>query len=158
MVAIWVAITGVVVAMPWSRDLDDQISIKPQERPIPPPEFSVPVDGREFAQAREIEQGYKNPVAADAASEERGKKLFETFCFPCHGMKGEGFGNVVKKGFTPPPQLTGSHTRGLTDGYIYSYVRHGGAIMPPYGFGLHPHDTWDVINYVRRLQRENPTQ
>ena len=152
-----VVITGVVVALPWSHDLDNQISIKPYEMPIPPPDYSVPVDGREFAKDRTIEAGFPNPIPVDSASEARGKAQFETFCTPCHGERGEGFGSVVKKGFMPPPLLTGSITRGRSDGYIYSYIRHGGVVMPAYGFGLRPNDAWDVVNYVRRLQRENPT-
>ena len=149
--------TGVVVAMPWTHDLDDQVSIKPQEMPVAPPEFSVPLQGREFAKPREVEATYKNPVAADTASENRGQKRFETFCYPCHNMHGEGAGPVVQKGFMPPPMLTGSVTRGRTDGYIYSYIRHGGIIMPSYGFAVRPQEAWDIVNYVRKLQREHPT-
>jgi cytochrome c len=97
-------------------------------------------------------------VAADSGSENRGQIQFETFCTPCHGQKGEGMGKVVQKGFLPPPMLTSSHTRGLSDGWIYSYIRHGGVVMmPPYGFGVRPKEAWDLVNYVRKLQRENPT-
>jgi mono/diheme cytochrome c family protein len=152
-----VVVAGAVVALPWSHDLDNQVSIKPQEMPVPPPEFSVPITGREFPQAREVEARYANPVPADTASEGRGAALFAVYCTPCHGARGEGMGPVIRKGFIPPPPLTGSLTRGRTDGYLYSYLRHGGAIMPPYAFALRPADAWDVVNHVRRLQRENPT-
>jgi len=152
-----IAGTGVVVALPWTHDLDDQVSYKPQELPIAPPEFSVPVTGREFPKDRTIEATYSNPTPADTSSENRGQKLFETFCYPCHNMHGEGMGPVVQKGFMPPPMLTGAVTRGRTDGYIYSYIRHGGVVMPPYAFGVRPNDAWDIVNYVRKLQREHPT-
>ena len=145
------------MALPWTHDLDNQVSIKPQEMPIAPPEFSVPTTGREFAKDRAVEATYKNPVPADSASLARGDALFHTYCTPCHGQRGEGLGPVVRKGFMPPPQLTGAMTRARTDGYIYSYLRHGGVVMPTYGFALRPHDAWDVVNYVRKLQAENPT-
>ena len=148
---------GGVTALPWTHDIDDQISFKPQEMPIAPPDFSVPITGREFAKPREVEAKFVNPTPADSTSENRGQVLFETFCTPCHNMHGEGMGPVVQKGFMPPPKLTGSVTRARTDGYIYSYIRHGGIVMPPYGFGVRPKDAWDIINYVRKLQRENPT-
>jgi mono/diheme cytochrome c family protein len=149
-------LTGVVIALPWTHDLDNQISIKPQENPLSPPEFSVPITGREFRQPIEIEATYANPVAADTSSENRGSIHFATYCTPCHGPAGAGAGMVVKKGFMAPPNLMGSVTRGRTDGYIYSYIRHGGVVMPPYGFALQSRDAWDVVNYLRNLQRENP--
>jgi mono/diheme cytochrome c family protein len=149
---------GGVIAFPWSHDLDNQISIKPQESPVAPPEFSVPTTGREFPKDRALEAAFKNPVPADAASLVHGDSLFHTYCTPCHGQRGEGAGPVVRKGFMPPPPLTGSMTRARSDGYIYSYLRRGGLVaMPPYDFALRPHDAWDVVNYVRRLQAENPT-
>ncbi len=137
--------------------MEDQIAIKPQEMPVPPPEWSVPLTGREFPQPREIEATYVSPVPPDSQSVAHGEALFMIYCTPCHGPTGQGMGMVVQKGFMPPPALTGSVTRARSDGYIYSYLRHGGIIMPTYGFALHPRDAWDVVNYLRRLQRENPT-
>jgi mono/diheme cytochrome c family protein len=151
-----VGLTGVVIALPWTHDLDNQISIKPQENPLPAPEFSVPITGREFRQPIEVEAKYANPVPADTASENRGSIHFATYCTPCHGPAGAGAGPVVKKGFLAPPNLTGSATRARTDGYMYSYIRHGGILMPSYGFALTQRDAWDVVNYLRKLQRENP--
>jgi mono/diheme cytochrome c family protein len=152
-----VGLTGVVIALPWNHDLDNQVSIKPQENPLPQPEFSVPVTGREMRPANAAEATFQNAVPADSASENRGSIHFATYCTPCHGPAGQGAGNVVKKGFMAPPNLTGSVTRGRSDSYIYSYVRYGGVVMPAYGFALYPEQAWDVVNYLRKLQRENPT-
>ena len=156
-IGIWVAVAavlgaGVVVALPWTHDLDDQISLKPQELPIAPPEFSVPVTGREFAQPLDVEQTFANPVLADEASLARGERNFKIYCTPCHGADGKGAGEVVKKGFLAAPDLTSPTTLGRTDGYLYSYIRHGGAFMPPYAFALDPDQAWDVVNYVRHMQ------
>ncbi len=151
-------VTGALVAMPWSHDMEDQISIKPQELPIPPPELSVPTTGREFPAPRAVAEKLVNPVPADSASVARGDALFHTVCTPCHGQHGEGLGTVVRRGFMPPPQLTSAMVRMHPDGFIYSYLREGGLIaMPTYQFALRPHDAWDVVNYVRRLQAEHPT-
>lgn len=156
-IAVWVAVaavlgTGVVVALPWTHDLDNQISIKPQEMPIPPPEFSVPVQGREFKQPLEIEQHLPNPVPADEASVARGQRNFQIYCTPCHGADGRGGGEVVKRGFLASSDLMGATAAGRSDGYLYSYIRHGGAFMPSYSFALQPEQAWDVVNYVRSMQ------
>ena len=148
---------GGVMAFPWTHDLDNQISIKPQEMPMAPPELSVPLTGRVFSKGLAVEAGYANPTPADSSSENRGQILFETFCFPCHNLHGEGMGPVVQKGFLPPPVLTAPVTRGRSDGYIHSYIRHGGSVMPSYAFGVSEKEAWDVVNYVRKLQREHPT-
>ena len=67
----------------------------------------------------------------------------------------QGDGPVAAK-FMPPPDLLGATTRGRSDGYIYSYVRYGGAIMPRYGQALSPAATWDVIHFLRQQQKVSP--
>lgn len=156
-VSLWVAAAavvgaGAVIALPWNHDLDNQISIKPQEMPIAPPPFSVPVEGREFPETLLVEARLPNPVAKDAASVARGAESFRIYCTPCHGPAGKGAGEVVKRGFLAATDLTSATASGRSDGYIYSYVRHGGAFMPAYSFALQPDEAWDVVNYVRSLQ------
>jgi mono/diheme cytochrome c family protein len=149
-----VLIAGTVVALPWTHDLDNQPSIKPQEMVIPPPEFSVPVTGREFPKGLEVESKLQNPVPADEASIARGQANFEVFCTPCHGPTGEGGGEVVKRGFVAATNLLSEVSRGRSDGHIYSYIRNGGPLMPPYRFGLKPEEAWDLVNYVRHIQSQ----
>jgi mono/diheme cytochrome c family protein len=149
-----VLVAGTVIALPWTHDLDNQISIKPQEMAIPPPEHSVPVTGREIPKGLAVEAKYENPIPADEASVARGGKSFQVFCTPCHGATGEGGGEVVKRGFVAANNLLSEVSRGRTDGHIYSYIRHGGPIMPPYAFGLKPEEAWDVVNYVRYIQSQ----
>ena len=47
-----------------------------------------------------------NPFTpGDTAALERGTVVFNTYCVPCHGPKGEGDGLVVQHGFPEPPTL-----------------------------------------------------
>ncbi|MFI5209852.1 MAG: c-type cytochrome, partial [Gemmatimonadales bacterium] len=79
-----------------------------------------------------------------------GDTLYHTFCSPCHGNVGQGFGLVgVKMGALP---LISDRARAFTDGYLYSYVRYGGPVMPPYGDKIRGLSRWEVVNYVRQLQ------
>jgi hypothetical protein len=68
-------------------------------------------------------------------------------------MAGDG---PVAAQFMPPPDLHAEATRNRTDGYIFSYIRHGGVVMPRYGQSVTAHEAWDVINYVRSQQKANP--
>lgn len=89
------------------------------------------------------------------ASVGRGRTKFGKTCIPCHGRSLAGDGPVAQF-FMPPPDLLGEHTRGLSDGWIYSYIRHGGAIMPSYGAQVTPEEAWDLIHYLRFMQKTSP--
>lgn len=115
-----------------------------------PPDMALLISNREVAAAR-----FVNTVMADDSSLARGERTFQRLCSPCHGHTMVGDGLVAPK-FMPPPDLLGATTRGRSDGYIYSYVRYGGAIMPKYGQALSPAATWDVINYLRHQQKVSP--
>jgi mono/diheme cytochrome c family protein len=56
----------------------------------------------------------------------------------------------------PPPDLLAQTTRERSDGYLYMYLRHGGAVMPSYGNALSARDAWDIIHYIREQQRTKP--
>lgn len=83
------------------------------------------------------------PVAAG-----RGELLFHRYCAVCHGPTGAGNGTVAMGA----PPLVGARVAGFTDGYLYSYIRYGGAIMPQYGDKIiRREDRWAVVDYVRSL-------
>jgi hypothetical protein len=44
-----------------------------------------------------------------------------------------------------------------TDGYIYGMIRVGRGLMPPYGHQVAHFDRWNIVNYVRQLQRNAGT-
>ncbi|MBI3988049.1 MAG: cytochrome c [candidate division NC10 bacterium] len=137
---------------PWSRDMKDQPSIKPQEAPRQPPANTVPRDGWERPISREeAGQRLKNPVKATEASLQNGKKLFEIYCALCHGPDAKGMGPVSTK-FIPPPDLTLPVFKERTDGFLYGTIRNGGALMPPYGEVLSSRERWDIVNYLRSVQ------
>jgi mono/diheme cytochrome c family protein len=108
-------------------------------------ELPIPREARDLAARR------PNPVPATAHSVAEGGQRFQTFCAPCHGSGGKGDGPVSAK-FIPPPDLTNPQLQqARTDGYWYSYITVGGAVMPAYGEALSPAERWAVVNYVRSL-------
>jgi mono/diheme cytochrome c family protein len=146
------------------RDMRRTVAVIPQKITMRAPDtLTVPTIGAERApdpallvSNREAAAAhFVNTVPADDSSLARGERTFQRLCSPCHGRTMVGNGTVAPK-FMPPPDLLGATTRGRSDGYIYSYVRYGGAIMPRYGQALSPSATWDVINFVRHQQKTSP--
>jgi mono/diheme cytochrome c family protein len=152
-------------AWPWSKDMMNQISIKPQESVDPNnpgmwpfPKRSVPVPGTaSLVKDQDTAAKQVNPVPADAKSVELGGRLFGIYCTPCHGYAGKGDGLVGKKLILQPFDLTSDAVKELTDGFIWGYMTFGGAIMPSYANDLSPMERWNVINYVRKVLQQGGT-
>jgi mono/diheme cytochrome c family protein len=152
-IALLPAVAG---AWPWSMDMANQISIKPQHGPDsirPFPQRSVPMAGTKaliHVHDRDGALNLPNPNPASAESVGRGRKFFEIFCTPCHGKSGTGDGPVGEKFLIRPFDLTADREqKELPEGYIFGTVSFGGALMPAYGNDLSPSETWDLVNYVR---------
>jgi hypothetical protein len=90
-----------------------------------------------------------NPLAGRPASAQ-GDTLYHTFCAVCHGNTGAGDGPVGPQVATLP--LITDRARAFSDGYLYSYVRYGGFLMPSYGDRVRGEARWEIVNYVRSLQ------
>lgn len=156
---------AVAQAWPWSQDMANQISIKPQEsvdpaKPgmIPFPARSVPVPGTaNLIKDQVVAEKAKNPIAADDKSVETGRQLFQIYCVPCHGKEGHGDGYVGAKLALQPYNLSAQQTRERSDGFIFGYMTFGGAVMPIYANDLSPTERWHVVNYVRKvIQKTKP--
>ncbi len=141
-------------AFPWNFDMWLQPSIQPYEEPIAYPGLSVSTTGLRIdpMPRADYESLTVNPVAATEQSLKNGEKLFNTYCFVCHGKEGKGDGPVIKRGFYPM-NLTTPAVVARTNGYIYAYIRYGGKVMmPSYRESITSDGAWDVVNYVRKLQ------
>jgi len=154
------AVPTAVMAWPWSRDLMNQPSIKPQEGPLNTfPVDSVPVGGPWTKVAdRDAADAMVNPVPATAKSIAMGRALFLTYCLPCHGASGKGDGPVGKIFETEPADLTSDYVKDdLTDGWIWGTITFGSYIMPRYGYDMTPKERWNVVNYIRNVIEKRMT-
>ncbi|MDD4928868.1 MAG: cytochrome c [Gallionella sp.] len=152
-------------AWPWSQDMANQVSIKPQEsvdstKPgmAPFPKRSQPVAGTMvFVKDQDAARNMVNPVAADDKSVAQGARLYAIYCTPCHGKSGTGDGLVGEKLVMKPWDLTNTNQmhswnpKEYPDGYIFGYMSLGGAVMPSYANDLSATERWHVVNYVRRV-------
>lgn len=158
----------------WFTDFKQQPKIDPWESPadsIAPrhnPQGSVPIYGSSapgFAYDRQATiaainamASIPNPVPADERSLRNGAQTFAINCSVCHGPAGAGDGPVTQFGYGYPPMPigAGSNATNLTDGYIFGIIRNGRGMMPPYN-RIEERDRWDLINYLRALQRGDAT-
>jgi mono/diheme cytochrome c family protein len=146
------------------RDMRRSVALMPQKVSNRAPDsLTVPTTGwgdrlnedALMADREAATKGLVNPVASDDSSIARGSRIYIRMCVPCHGKEMAGDGPVAAS-FMPPPDLLAEATRNRTDGYIFSYIRHGGVVMPRYGQSVTAHEAWDVINFLRQRQKANP--
>jgi len=147
------SVPATALAWPWSRDLMNQPSIKPQEGVLlNPPANTVPVDGLwTKMEDRDATEELANPIKVSQASLMKGKALFNIFCATCHGSTGTGNGEVGKAFELEPADLTSDYVKELTDGWLWGTITFGSYVMPRYGYDMNPEERWDVVNYIREV-------
>ena len=148
-------------AWPWSQDMMNQPSIKPQEGVMAPfPKRSIPTQGIATTVAnRDEAKGLINPIPLSDASMQRGKTLFRVYCAACHGLTGRADAPITPK--IGAISLVDDYVqKQLTEGWIFGTITFGSAIMPAYGKpsaredgrganDLSVEERWHVVNYVR---------
>jgi cytochrome c5 len=141
------------------RDMRTSVAIMPQKDVLLLPDSaSVPVTGSDRDLGRDVLAKVlvnPTPPADLEASIRRGEVKFQKTCVPCHGTDMAGNGPVAPLMMTAA-DLMALPTRQRTDGFLYAYVRHGGIIMPAYGSQVTRQEAWDLVNYVRSMQKVHP--
>ena len=86
----------------------------------------------------------------------RGKDRFNIYCAICHGIKGDGQGNITKYKYPIPP--TSFHQDWLIvreDGHYFDVITNGIRTMPSYKHQIPVEDRWSIVSYVRKLQENS---
>jgi len=106
----------------------------------------------------------KNPVEPTAKSIGAGKNVYDKYCADCHGTTGNGVSEtsstLAAAGEAKPSDLTDNKwDHGSTDGEIFVNIRDGvgvkGAMKGLDGKpGISDTDMWNLVNYLRTLQRK----
>ena len=106
-------------------------------------------------------EGFPDRVSVDEAMVLRGQKVFNVYCYPCHGYEGKGNGPIAQRaikieagatGWVAPSDLTDEERSGRTEGFLFNVVTHGIRNMAGYGNQIPVQDRWAVVSYVRALQ------
>ncbi len=150
-----------VFAWPWSIDMVNQPSIKPQEGVMTPfPNRSIPVAGIPTkVNNREEAKPLTNPIPVSDASLHTGRTLFKIYCAACHGLTGKADSPVSPK--IGAISLVDSYVQEtLTEGWVFGTITFGSYVMPAYGKprgredlrgsnDLSVEERWNVVNYVK---------
>ena len=151
-------------------DMFNQVSLKPQEIGSMS-EFAVgtvSVDGKQFEDPNDRFSWYfkeiiavtatKNPIDRSQISLADGELKYNTYCNVCHGdtrvINEEGFADtkINKLGMIAPSVL--NLTPQFTDGYIHQKIKYGGAVMPTLGYATNDRERWNIVNYIRELEKK----
>lgn len=104
-------------------------------------------EGYEMAKAE-----LKNPLEATPENLENGKAMYDIYCAICHGKKGDGKGELVKREkFLGIPNYK---DRDVTEGSIYHVVYYGRNLMGSHAAQLTYTERWQVVQYVQELRNE----
>ena len=92
------------------------------------------------------------PYPASEAGLARGAKIYQDFCFGCHGPVGDGMGPAQPYLYPPPLNFTILKGRGVSGGIIYYQIMNGitGTAMPYFKRELESEKIWDVGNYIAK--------
>ena len=97
-----------------------------------------------FHNAPAAAQAEKNPLDGQASAVSTGKTSYASHCASCHGVSGEGTGNV--------PPLAHGTLQGVPDGSVFWYITKGdlGNGMPSWA-SLAKAERWQLVTYVKVL-------
>ena len=102
-----------------------------------------------------------NPLLATTQNIEKGKLLYQveakpTACKMCHGIRGNGNGQLAR-GLEPAPRnFTCKETmEALSEGQLFWIIKNGskGTAMPSHKFTLSDRDIWQIIYYLKSFYR-----
>jgi mono/diheme cytochrome c family protein len=98
-----------------------------------------------------------NPLANTEENLKEGHRLFEIYCSPCHGKKGNGDGSIVvnpniKNPYPAPPSYFSERLLGLKEGNMFHSIHYGRNLMGSYATQIDQKQIWQVIHYIRGLQ------
>lgn len=98
-------------------------------------------------------EGLQSPLEKNAENLANGKKMYNIYCAVCHGVKGDGKGELVEnqKFFGVPAYKDRPY---ITDGSIYHVIYYGRNMMGSHASQLTEKERWQVVQYVQKLKNK----
>lgn len=95
-----------------------------------------------------------NPLDSTQVDFARGKELYDIYCGICHGTKGDGQGNLVKKEILFGIPSYDDAGRDIKDGGVYHTIYYGKNAMGSHKNQLKEEERWQVVAYVMKLKAD----
>ncbi len=93
-----------------------------------------------------------NPVPLSAKSLMKGKGTFSQLCVRCHGVDGKGNKIALEWWFGGKPDLSAA-AKVKPDGELFYAIYHGKGIMSGYSNTLMDEDIYNIINYLKVIDK-----
>jgi mono/diheme cytochrome c family protein len=93
-----------------------------------------------------------NPVKPTAESLAQGKKYYGYDCAMCHGVTGNGKGEV-DNGDKLPDFSSAPAMKDISDGQMFCTLKTGHGHMPKENIRQTPNELWNLVNYIRSLAK-----
>lgn len=94
----------------------------------------------------------KSPLDSTQVDLIEAKVLYDIYCAICHGTKGDGQGNLVKREKILGIPRYDDIGRAITEGSIYHTIYYGKNTMGSYANQLNEEERWQVVAYVLDLK------
>jgi len=95
-----------------------------------------------------------SPLDSTQVDFARGKELYDIYCSACHGAKGDGQGNLVKREKILGIPSYDDAIRAINEGSIYHVIYHGKNAMGSHKNQLKEEERWQVAAYVMKLKAD----
>jgi mono/diheme cytochrome c family protein len=95
-----------------------------------------------------------NPLDSTQVDLARGKELYDIYCGICHGNKGDGQGNLVKREKILGIPSYADVGRAINEGSTYHTIYYGKNAMGSYANQLNEEERWQVVAYVLKLKSD----
>ena len=95
-----------------------------------------------------------SPLDSTQVDLDRGKELYDIYCGICHGNKGAGQGNLVKREKILGVPSYADAGRAITEGSVYHVIYYGKNAMGSYAAQLNEDERWQVTAYVMQLKAD----
>ena len=92
-----------------------------------------------------------NPQRSNPKALAEGKKVYDKFCWVCHGLTGKGDGPGAVNLNPQPADHTSTIVQDQSDGALYWKISKGRGQMTPYERTLNKTQRWQLVVYIRSL-------
>lgn len=122
----------------------------------PPPPGVLGYSAGDAAQISSGRNGRWQPASVDGpvtlSLMQRGRQRYDIYCQPCHGLTGQGDGQVVLRGFPAPPSLVDAARPLPPPSQLDDVIAHGTGVMGPFGDRIDAADRRAIIAYLAALR------
>ena len=137
---------GLVESPYLQEHFDFQPKIKAQVDPLKIPDHTMQF---EYSNKKLKLSG----LTIDEAFIKNGRKNYDIYCSACHTKTGDGTKSIISQNGWIVSNILENVTANKSDSELYQIIKNGVRTMPGYGKKLDSKEIWEIVVYVRALQR-----